>query len=129
MSIFISRVIFLFVYYFVKVFCRYYNLLAGQKIKFCTLNFICIFINVLLFTLMQEGEFITSTLNISQNMKNTLEGGTLGLCTRAADTLGSARSIMTRILLPFLRSLARSSPTKVINSLIFDVFLRLLTEM
>ena len=74
MSIFISKVIFLFVYYFVKVFCRYYILLAGQKIKFCTSNFICIFINVLLFTLIQVDEFITSTLSISQNIKNSLEG-------------------------------------------------------
>ena len=71
--IFISKVIFLFVY-FVKVFCRYYNQLAGQKIKFCTSNFICIFINVLLFILIQVDEFITSTLNFIQNMKNSLEG-------------------------------------------------------
>ncbi|GFY24454.1 hypothetical protein TNCV_1015021 [Trichonephila clavipes] len=43
--------------------------------------------------LIQVDEFIASTLSISQNMKNSLEGGTLRLCTRVANTLGSALPI------------------------------------
>lgn len=43
-------------------------LLPGQKIKLYISNFICNFINALLFNLTQVDESITSTLNICENI-------------------------------------------------------------